>query len=177
MIIALLRGHVRHARDRIERLRIASRGDRNALVKSYWSEVDVMISRFVSDLKGAALPDAWSVTSDESSFLLGVTRSAALRLVRESRCDYLAAGLLCAIIESGSSDLRGSLIELTLLESSARIVGCNFLQSVANVQIEPNGYFRPTFQSFLASMPHAIASMGYVESIDRDGQFTYKQSW
>lgn len=117
------------------------------------------------------------VTPDGSALLLGVARSAANSAVEEKDAERLRVGLLALLLEDGFDDCRRLLIELSLLDNSARHLGVDL--ELLWSECAPFGSSKTAelIGSYFLHGDRQIAAMGYIESKDRNGRFAYKQNW
>ena len=144
----------------------------------YWDLVRALVSTILTDAKSSMGNVAiQSSSAEEASFLFSIARSAAITGVRQCNAKLLEFGLFALAMENSQHDYRESLIELTLLNHSAQKLGGSLAEPFARIEPLCGQAFHEVCQGFLAQNWRSLDSMGYVESEDRNGQFTYRQAW
>lgn len=119
---------------------------------------------------------ARQLTSQEKGFLLGIAFSAATKAVREQRIDLVGTGVRSLVFLAMNEDFREILIMLALLDNSCRKLGAD----ISTYIHEASSFFtketREIFEDYLEA-PRGLATMGYVEDVTKEGDFTYKSIW
>lgn len=153
------------------------RGQPNEIRPRYWQLTESMMLRFkrlsVEERKGFFN----TLTKDETILLFGIARGAATESVIEQNDKRLYWGLLALVMENQTRDYRESLIELTLLDHSAKKIGTQLEAVFEQVKGFASEKTIKLFETYFREGIRDASAMGYVESLDKDGEFTYKQSW
>ncbi len=117
------------------------------------------------------------ISRAESGFLLGIALSAAIWSVRENSHRGLRFGLLALIFEDLTEDYRETLMMLCLLDNSSRRLGVNLEEIYAPLQCYASEEVRELFKGYLTEGSRDISAMGYVEGVDKGGEFTYLRTF
>lgn len=151
------------------------RGQPDTLQRLYWDSVSESFSA-ITNFATEARNDITVLCSIEmSDFLLSVARSGAIRAVRDRRTDVLDMGLIALAVENAQKDYRETLIELSLLDNSAKKTEFDTESSFLKIRDVCGNSFRDLCDGYLKQQWRSIDSMGYREACDRHGQFTYSQ--
>jgi hypothetical protein len=117
------------------------------------------------------------LSGEEWGLVFGIAESAALRSVRDNDPRKLRYGLLALLVEDLKEDYRESLISLTLLKRSAEKLRVELRDVFDQVKHVGSPRTRELFETYFAEGGKTLADMGYVETTDKDGEFTYKRAW
>lgn len=168
---------VRDCLREIEGLRRQFRGQPDEIRPRYRRLTEGMLVEFI-ELTPEQRVSFWnSVAREESGLLLGVARSAATSSVTEESPDRLRWGLLGLLAENQRQDFRETLIELTLLDNSARRLGGQLEEVFESVKPYASDEMRQLVESYFKEGDRHLTAMGYIETTDETGRFTYEQQW
>ena len=141
----------------------------------YWALINQMVTKIFGMEKEERISLLKTISSDDSGLLLGAARSAAIDSVIEGDKSKLQLGLSALIIENLNEDDRESLIELSLLDNSARRLQTSLEIIFEDLKDLASENIQSLFCSYFQRENRSIGVMGYVESTDKNGQFTYKK--
>ena len=144
---------------------------------SYWRFTKNMLEQFVN-LSPKEKNDLQSIiTRDESGLLFGLARGNAEVAVQKRSRSHFRWGLLALIIENQNHDYRKTLIELTLLDNSARKLDCKLETIFDQVKEFASNETKELFETYFREGYRNINAIEYIEDLDKHGEFTYKQNW
>ena len=167
---------LRDCMSKIEASRKTLRGDKAALRSYFWASFDQAIEE-ISRNPNLDEIESTSLDRDVLDFLFSVARSAATSSVKLNDRSLLKRGLIALAIEAGRHEEREALIELALLANSYRLLRCDLLADLEALKDRCTSEFVLMCEGTASNESSAIASMGYVESTDANGEFCYKQQW
>lgn len=162
---------------KIESVRQQFRGQPKEIRPRYRQLTEEMLKAFtqMSTQEREGLSSA--ISRDESGLLLGISRSAATASVAENDADRLYWGLLALVMENQKQDYRETLMELTLLDNSARKLGLQLEEVFEQVKEYALEATSELFETYFREGSRHLSAMGYVESVDKNGRFTYERTW
>jgi hypothetical protein len=118
------------------------------------------------------------ITSKYHFVFLAFSERMASNSVRKINPQYIADGLIALGLDGWAFDWRDNVLVLSLLYHSTVLIGAEpkTIFTNAGKLLSPN--VQKAFTLFLNRNPEdkAIAAMGYVESMDKDG-FRYLRTW
>ena len=114
------------------------------------------------------------ITDSESNFLLGVARSMAHQAVNDQSGKWLKYGLLALMFENLHEDDRVTIIELCLLDHSAKKLDEHLHERFNDIAAYGTNKVVELIKSYFGSGGQNIHSMRYEECYDDNG-FRYKQ--
>ena len=161
----------------VEKVRRLFRGQADEIRPRYRQLTEAMLVRFTQLSPEDRLAFWNSLSREDSGLLLGIARSAATSSVEERNADRLRWGLLALLAENQRSGYRETLIELTLLDNSARKLRISLEDTFAPLKTYGTDETRALIESYFAEGDRRLAAMGYVEAKDKAGRFIYKQAW
>ena len=143
----------------------------------YWVLIDNMVSHVMHMEESERLSLIETISRDESGLLFGAARSGSVDAVLRSDPFKLQLGLLALIIENLNEDYRESLMELCLLDHSAHKLGVVLDDMFDDVRAYASEKVESLFDTYLREGERNIEAMGFVEDVDRHGDFTYTRTW
>lgn len=161
----------------IETVRQQFRGQPNEIRPRYRQLTEEMLKELTVMSKEERESLFSAMSRDESGLLLGISRSAATASVAESDGDRLYWGLLTLVMENQKQDYRETLMELTLLDNSARKLGLQLEDVFEQLKEYASEATRELFETYFREGSRHISAMGYVEAVDKNGRFTYERTW
>jgi hypothetical protein len=126
----------------------------------------------------ANAPSPAKPTRSESQRLITYARAAGTVAIRRKEPPFISAGLAALAIEGGQLDYRDSLVALSLLCHSARLLGLDERQLCSNAaRLSPSAEFAQTVTNFPNRNPEQkdISAFGLVLREGPSG-LTYTQS-
>jgi len=84
---------------------------------------------------------------------------------------------MALLVEDGRCDTRETLIELTLLDNSARKLGVELSDVYQTAVMFATEKMTSLMDLYFREGDRRLTAMGYVESTDKAGRFRYVQDW
>ena len=162
---------------KVEEVRRQFRGQPDEIRPRYRQLTEAMLVQFTQLVPEERLAFWSSLSREDSGLLLGITRSAATSSVEEQSADRLRWGLLAILAENQRIDYRETLIELTLLDNSARKLQVALEDIFASLKTYGTDETQALIESYFAEGDRSLRAMGYIEAKDKAGRFTYEQAW
>lgn len=142
-----------------------------------WDIVNQMAQQILSLKEIERISLLKTISRDESGLLFGIARSAAEDSVIENNPSKLRLGLLALIFENLTEDYRESLMRLCLLDHSAKKLGILLEDLFDDVRASASEKVITLFDTYFREGERNIEAMGFVEDVDRNGDFTYTKTW
>jgi hypothetical protein len=161
----------------VEASRRDHRGEREELSQVYWKFVRSMIESIIKIASNSGTDMSVSPSSEVATFLFSIARSGAITGVRVGNEELLFLGLSALALEDLRYDYRETLIEMTLLDHSARKLGADLEQLFKRIEPYCGKDFAEACRGYFSKSWRSLDAMGYRETQDRYGGFTYEQAW
>ena len=168
--------------DYLMRIRSAQRshrasGNTTGAVAAYDELLGEMLSEFETASNGEREAIQAAMSRESSGLLLGAAEGAATWAVRENNPERLKVGLAALLIENLKEDYRETLIGLTLLHNAARKLSTDLEAKYNDVRHFGARKATELFDSYFAEGGKTLDEMGYQESVDDKGEFSYSRGW
>jgi hypothetical protein len=117
------------------------------------------------------------IAADNANMLFGVVRRSSAASVADGVPERLGLGLLALVLENAVTNPRRTLTELTLLDNSAQKLGRRLEDVYDEIVARASPKMDQLVRDYFAEGDRNIEAMGYVETVDSNGRFTYQQNW
>lgn len=152
-------------------------GDSARATHVYFQEVSKLLDYLNCKTQSEAQQCVDGLNSSQRSFIRGISLGGAIWAVRESSREWIELGLRALPYEDLSNDYRDTIIKLVLLRHSAQKLGCDFQQLAKQVYSNWPWELPEWITGYVEDPVQELSSVGYVESTDEKGEFTYKRTW
>jgi hypothetical protein len=149
------------------------RGDAESGIQIYFDLVSEVIGKLIESPKTEITSLVSSLSSSQTAFLRGISTSGAIWSVRNASLEWLVLGLRGLYIEDQTNDPRETITKLAILNHSAKKIGVDFAEIADYAFGSGNIKLPQNIADYLADPVQGIESVGYSESADERGRFTY----